>query len=180
MANLFNYQGTGNLWDDVVMPPTAINPIGPDGAMAEDTTDILGSYIAAAAGTPSCVALFQIPHTYAIGTTLHFHVHWVKNDDADNAGAVIWEAKWRISPLNSAMGAYNDYAAGTLTVDPADIRYHHAKTVWEIPATGVSLSTIIAISLRRNGGTSGSVNLIGLDIHIQKAQHGSAIEYSLT
>lgn len=179
MATTYHYNGVNSLWEDVVMPPTAVNPSGPDTAMTVDLADIFGALVASTVGTPTCVALFQIPHAYKPGTALSFHIHWVKNDGSDNAGTVPWLAKWRISPINAVMGAYTEFASGTEVVATGDVRYHHGITSWEIPATSIGISTIIAVMVRRNGGTSGDAAIIGMDIHYRRGQQGSYAETSL-
>jgi len=167
-------------WDDVLMPVTAINPSGPDGTMTVDTTEIFGSLVASVVGTPSCCALFQLNHQYQVGTALSLHVHYVKNDGADNAGTVPFEAKWIVIPIGATVTTtYSNYAAGTIMVDPGDTKLKHGIQSWVIPATGLDISSIIAVVIRRNGGTSGQANLLGADVHYQKGQQGSTNESSL-
>lgn len=167
-------------WDDSLMPVTAINPTGPDGAMTVDITDILGALIAGQSSTPSCFAIFQLPHTYKVGTAVVLHIHWLKNDATDNTGTVVWEAKWRTSPIGAvADAAYTAYAAGTESVATGDVKLKHGITSWTIPATGLNISSIIPVVVRRNGGTSGDAEIIGIDVHYQKGQQGSTNETSL-
>lgn len=167
-------------WDDTLMPVTAINPAGPDGSMTVDTTDILGALIATPVGNPSCFAIFQLPHMYKVGTDIVLHIHWVKNDGSDNSGTVPWQAKWRKSPINAVMdAAYTSYTAGADVISTGDVRYHHGITSWTIPSTGLNISSIIAVVVRRNGGTSGDAEIVGIDIHYQKGQQGSTSQTSL-
>jgi hypothetical protein len=173
------FDGIEGLWDDCIMPVTAINPTGPDGSMTVDTTTFIGSLVASATGTPSCFAIFQLPHRYKPGTDLSLHIHWIKNDATDNAGTVPWEAKWALSPIGVAIGSYAGYAAGTHLVDPGDVRYVHGITDWDISGATLGISSIICVVVRRNGGTSGVAQILGMDIHYQQGQHGSYNEASL-
>lgn len=182
LSNLMHSR-MGGLWDDVVLPPTGINPQGPEGSMTVDDSDIYGALVAVATGTPSCMALFQLPHMYMVGTEVRLHIHYVKDDGSDNAGTVVWEAKWRISPISAVMGSYTSYVEATILVDPGDTRKKHGIASWTIPYDNGSLqlgiSTVIPVVIRRNGGTSGVAKIIGMDLHVLRDQLGSIAEASL-
>ena len=175
-----SHAGAAQVWDDTLMPATAINPVGPDGSMTIDTTSILGALVAGPSSTPSCFAIFQLPHSYAVGTAVSLHVHYLKTDATDNAGTVVLEAKWITSPIGLVCTpTYSSYVAGTIAVDTGDTKLKHGIKTWTIPATDLGISSIIPVVIRRNGGTSGDITIIGIDIHFRRGQAGSSQETSI-
>lgn len=174
---------TDSLWDDLtVIPPSAINPNGPDGSMSviTDAADYLGCLQADAVGE-SCVVVFQLPHTYQIGTDVKPHIHVVRNDGSDNIGNVEFEAKFRVIPLRGTAFAWTAYSDGDTGVQPDDgagksgiIRWTLANSTYNF---GISDQIIMVV--KRKALTTGSVAITSADVHGQKGQYGSTSEASL-
>jgi hypothetical protein len=183
-VTLAGHLETAGAWDDLVIPAVSVNPVGLPSPMTQitDPTGWLGCLLAAAAGTPTCVFQFQLSHSTQLGQDLSAHIHWVKDDALDVAGTVVWEADFRHLPLNGAASAWSGYSAGTLVLDPGDVRNKAAVTSWTLSnATyNFGISDILVMVLRRNGGTSGDAVVISGDVHYKKVRLGSLHETSLT
>lgn len=168
------------LWDDgCVIPPSAINPVGPDAAMTviSDTGGYFGSLQADAIGE-SCVVNFQIPHSYALGTDVKPHIHVVRNDGSDNTGNVEFEGKFRVIPLHGTAFAWTAYSDGSTTVQPADGADKSGLISWTLANSTYSfgVSDIIICAFRRKALTTGSIAIISADLHIQKGPFGTVAE----
>lgn len=167
-------------WDDLcVIPPTAINPNGPDSAMTiiTDAAGYIGFLQADAIGE-SATCSFQIPHRYLEGTNIHPHIHVVRNDATDNTGDVQFEAKFRVLPPKGTATSWTSYVAGSTTLQPDDGADKTGIISWVLSdATyNFGISDIIHMQIRRFGLTTGSVAISSADIHGQIGQGGSRYE----
>jgi hypothetical protein len=173
------------VWDDVVLPAVAVNPVGIASPMTVITdtsvTGWLGSLLAINTGTPTVVFSFQLPHTIQTGQDINFHIHWVKDDASDVTGTVVWEAKFRHLPLSGTATIWSNFSGGTLVIDPGDVRNKAGLTSWTLAdsAYNFGISDIIQVTLQRNGGTSGDAVLLSGDLHVKKARLGSTTETSI-
>ena len=168
------------LWDDLcVVPPSAIDPVGPDGSMTviTDANGYLGCLQADAVGE-SCVVNFQLPHSYARGTDVKPHIHVVRNDGSDNTGNVEFEGKFRVVPLRGEAFAWTAYAAGDTTVQPADGANQSGIISWTLANSTYSfgVSDQIICVFKRSGTTTGSVALTSADVHGRKGPFGTVSE----
>jgi hypothetical protein len=174
-------------WDDLVVPGVSVNPTGIASAMTLITNvdGWLGCWLAVNTGTPTIVFAFQLSHMTDLTKDVRPHVHWVKCDSSDNAGTVVWRARFRHLPLNGVATAWSAYGNGSLSLDPGDAADKGALTTWTLDAAtyasgGVwGISDIILMTLQRNGGTSGDAAVVSADLHYQKARFGSVNEASL-
>ena len=168
------------LWDDgCVVPPSAIDPVGPDAPMTVITApaDYLGCLQADAIGE-SCIVNFQVPHSYARGTDIKPHIHVVRNDNSDNTGNVEFEAKFRVIPLQGTAFAWTAHSDGSTAVQPADGADKSGLISWTLSNSTYSfgVSDIIICAFRRKALATGSVAVTSADLHIQKGPYGTVAE----
>ena len=172
------------VWDDLcVIPPYAINPVGPDGSMTVITsgTGYLGC-IQADAINESCVVNFQIPHGYQRGTDVKPHLHVVRNDGADNTGNVEFEARFLVCPVIGAAGSWSAYSNGNTSQQPADGAGQAGIIQWTLANStyAFNISNVIICHIRRSGTTTGSVAITSADLHGKRVRFGSTFESELS
>lgn len=86
----FNYvQYNPTQWTDLRAPATAINP--PGRVSDPDFDNINGGYIFANGRINSLIIIFQMDHSWAIGTDINFHIHW----EQANAGDPLWQLEYK-------------------------------------------------------------------------------------
>lgn len=173
------------VWEDgCVIPPSAINPTGPTGAMTviTSTAGYTGCLQADAVGE-SCVVNFQIPHSFMTNSCeIHPHVHVVRNDGSDNVGKVEFTARFRHCPLHGTAGAWTaDVAGSTDGAHPADGADQTGLVQWSLNTTDYNfgISDVLVCIIARSGLETGSVAITSADLHVQKAQYGSITEAAL-
>lgn len=173
------------VWEDgCVIPPSAINPIGPSGSMSiiTSTAGYTGCLQADAVGE-SCVVNFQIPHSFMTNSCeIHPHIHLVRNDGADNIGKVEFTARFRHCPLVGTAGAWTaDVPGSTGDAHPADGVDKTGLVSWSLNTTDYSfgISDVLVCIIERSGLETGSVAITSADLHVQKAQYGSILEAAL-
>lgn len=171
------------LWDDLnVVPPAAINPIGPAGSMTviTDAAGYLGC-LQADAVDEGLVVNFQVPHRYLLGTDLHPHIHVARNDGADNTGNIEFDAVFRVIPLQGTAFDWTVAANGDTTEQPADGAGKSGVISWSLANStyNFNISDIIVCYIRRSGLTTGSVAITSADLHGQVGQIGSRTEDTL-
>ena len=172
-----------DLWDDLsVIPPSGLNPSGPDGSMTiiTDAAGYLGCLLSDATGESASV-VFQLPHTYQIGTDIRPHIHIVRCDGADNTGDCEFEANMRHVPLQGTAAAWTGNVAGTKTLQPADGADKSGIIYWTLADATYhfGISDQILMVIRRSGTTTGGIALTSADVHGKKGQFGSRNESSL-
>lgn len=171
------------LWDDLcVISPQGVNPTGPDAAATVILVEA-GYYgcLQFDAIGESAAVVFQLPHSYKIGTDVHPHIHITRNDATDNVGNVEFEAKFRVVPLRGDAFAWTAYSDGVTTLQPADGADKSGIITWALANStyNFGISDQIIMIIRRKGLTTGSVALTSADVHGQKGQLGSRLEGSL-
>jgi hypothetical protein len=173
-------------WDDLcVVPANAINPSGPDGAMtlitATGDTDWPGCLLADAIGESCTVTGLQTNHRMLIGSDIHPHIHIVRHDVSDNAGACEFEARLRHLPLRGAASAWTAWIAGDTSAQPADGFGQTGLVTWTMADATYhfGISDRIHIQIRRSGLATGALVVESVDIHGQVGQLGSRREGSL-
>lgn len=169
----------GGMWDDLVAPAGALNPIGADGQMTviTDPADYIGCLQADAVGE-TAVVQFQLPHKLIEEPDdIRPHVHFVRNDAVDNTGTVLFEAKFRKCDLSTrTCGAWSVFAAGSDIVDSGDGANKTGIVGWQL-TSGVwgtwDISDVLLMQVKRSGGTSGSVAVCSADTHFRSGPFGS-------
>ena len=169
-------------WDDLVIPAASVNPTGIAGAMTmvTDTTGYLGALTAVNTGTPTCVFIWQLPHSLKLGTDIKPHVHYVQ--DA-STGEISFQASFKHVPLSGTATAWTTMALGTKDLTPS-AAHQGGLTSWTLDddTYHFGISDIVMMTLQRTtaGNTStGSAYVLSGDIHCQRVRLGSISEASL-
>lgn len=168
------------LWDDIsLVPATGVNPNGPDApaTVIIDPAGYFGALQFDAIGESAAV-IFQLPHTYQLGTDIRPHIHIVRNDAADNTGDCEFTANFRVVPLIGTAFAWTGMVAGDVTLQPADGANNSGIIEWTLlDATySFNISYLVLMTIRRSGLATKSLAMLSCDIHGRKAQFGSTTE----
>lgn len=175
-------QAERKYWDDLRFPASLANPAGSASPPGYDTTN--GGLLFAAAGTELVFFQAQLPHFWAIGTTLFPHCHWQKTTSA--AGNVYWQLEYKWCPIGEVMDAtFTTLASSTVvggTPDDDTANQHLITALGEINGSGKTISDMLLLKFSRIGGnaadTYGSdARLLEFDIHIQNDGRGSLLEF---
>lgn len=125
----------------------------------------------------------QLPHSWAEGTPLLPHVHWMKSTSA--AGVVKWQLDYRWLKLGSTLpGAWTTLTSETPAVSDANTQYHHALTSFgEITIDGTEhISDMLICKLSRVAPTgtdyAPAAVLLEFDIHYEVDAFGSEQLYN--
>ena len=165
-------------WDDLRVPVTAINPPGLESDPDIDTT--YGFALFSGSGTEVLFTAIQLPHSWAEGTVLRPHFHWMKTTSA--SGTVLWQLDYRWAGIGDIMdGDWTTLSSSTPTVSDDNTAYKHALTaLGDLDATGQTLSAMLICKLSRIGGSdtyAADAALLEFDIHYQVDSPGSQTEY---
>ena len=187
------FNGTAKVWDDLRGPVNAVR-VGPAGApdFSQFKDDGGGSTGVFAfwfdSGTEQQVYFSaQLPHTYAEGTNIEPHVHWVSADTAGGSGTdVCWGLEYTWANINGTFGntaiIYADEQSNgsgeTITVDK-----HYYTDFAAISGTGKTISSMLVCRLFRDAtGTGGTddydddAGLLEFDFHFEIDTVGSRAE----
>ena len=176
---------TGEHWDDLKFPATAINP--PGQVSDPDVEATSGLLLFAAAGTELIYALAQMPHAWKEGSTISPHVHWTKTANADQTGDVAWQLRYKHYPIGEVGDA--DWSTADLVSDPVegtpdnDTENEHLITGFtDIDMTGYTLSHCILFEISRIGDDASDTygadaRLLEFDVHYQVDGFGSEQEF---
>ena len=187
--------GTSTMWDDLRVPMTAlfVGSSAPGFAQAFDDSGgtSAGVYVQWFSPTSEEQLFFtaQLPHTYAEGTDIEVHVHWISADTAAGAGTdVSWGLEYTWANINGDFGdtviIYGDEqtngASETLTVGK-----HYITEIATIDGTGKTMSSMIVGRVFRDAtGTGGTddydddAGLLEIDFHYEINSFGSMEEYT--
>lgn len=161
------------VWDDLRSPAVSISPVpgfaadrDDDGSLLFDTTIV-----------EQAATLKQMLHSWKLESYVIPHVHWGKTTDA--AGDVEWEYRYRIINEGQIPPAWSSWigATGRSQTIGAD-QTHIVDTFPELDMTGVELSAMISVQLRRNvdhedDNYGADARLWEFDIHYQRDGLGS-------
>ena len=177
-----------DVWTDLRVPASSINPAGQTGAAAIDTgeTDFPGSILFVHTGKTMIAGVVQLDHDTKVGAgcVLKPHIHWAKTTSA--AGEVVWEFLYRlIGNVGDVAGDWSTADNGTLAISHADTADSHAITAFSsIDLTNARASSMYAFRLYRAPAETGdnydaTVRLYELDFHYQRAasRRGTLLEY---
>ena len=172
---------TASVWDDLVAPAGAINPLGADGQMTviSDAAGYLGCLQADATGE-TAVIQWQLPHSIKDASNIHPHIHYFKNDASDNTGAVTFQGKFRHCPVTGTCGDWSAFADGSTEVAPGDVAGASGVADWELADStyNFNISSILLMQVKRTTGTTGSVAVCSADLHFERDSLGSLSEWS--
>ena len=95
----------GGVWDDLVAPAGAINPLGADGqaSVVTDATTYIGCLEFNATGE-TAVVQWQLSHGTLDNSDLKPHLHWLASG-ADVTGSATFQAKFRHCPQRAPMSS---------------------------------------------------------------------------
>lgn len=121
----------------------------------------------------------QIPHDWAVGTTLHPHLHWYPK--STNTGDVVWELDHVAAaigdsfPASATTSEKTQAASGTLN-------NHQIIEFDLIDGKDLNISSMIHFRLTRLGGDAadtftGDAIAGEFDVHYQRDSNGSYHEY---
>lgn len=165
-------------WDDLRFPAAGLKPPGniSDPSLDADS----GLLVFAGNSTNMMAGLAQMPHSWAEGTHIEPHVHWVQPGPGD----VVWQLDYRLMP---AIGAAFPPEWTTVTSTDARSTYPGSGDWVQITAfpdidmTGYEISAMVLFRLSRLGGdaadTLGDIRLLEFDIHYMRDLPGSLERY---
>ena len=127
----------------------------------------------------------QFPHSRAVGTNAHFHLHYVLDTSGAGTGAenVKWIFTHSWANIGSAFPTETTVNTGT-TKDVQDVTadVHTLQEIAEIDGTGKDISSMMLCSLERDttvaDNYTGHIYLLEVDFHVQFDSLGSIIEYN--
>jgi hypothetical protein len=163
-------------WDDLRFPTNALST----GGTAPTVSTVTGLYEFTVGD--SVFAHAQLPHSWAEGSVLKPHVHWMKTTSA--VGNVNWQLDYRWARIGEVVEVSNTTIANeTPAVSDADTTNMHAIT--ELgdmqPANSEQVSDMLIMKLTRVAavGTEYGARaaLLEYDIHYQIDAHGSEQEF---
>jgi hypothetical protein len=170
----------GPVWDDLVVPATSINPLGPLAPMTSitDPADYMGC-LQADGADETAVLQFQLSHGQQPDSDVHPHVHWIVSG-VDVTGSAVYSAQFRHCPLSGTCGAWSGFAVGTTTIEPADSEGATGKTEWELSdATyDFNISSILLMQVKIDSLTVTRTIVCSADLHYQRSSGGTRLETS--
>lgn len=161
-------------WDDLKFPAQGINP---PGLVSDPDVATDGTLLFDAASTELIAGVAQMPHTWAEGTGVRPHVHWVPTDA--NSGNILWRFEYELL-------AIGDVPTGTYTtmdlLSTADAGKYDIDGFGEIDMTGYEASALVLWKVSRIGGDvtdtyASDVKFYEFDIHYRKDSLGSEREF---
>ncbi len=161
------------VWTDLRFPATAINPPGQISDPDWDAANI--GWLFDPNGTELLFIIAQMPHTWAVGTDILPHVHWIQ----EQSGVVLWRLEYKWMNVNALE------PASFIVVDAATTFYSYGSgnlsqvNLFEaIDGADKLLSSILLMRLSRIGGDaldtySIDARMLEFDIHYQINSMGS-------
>lgn len=167
-------------WDDIRTPATAIKL---SGANPPTETAYRGSSVLAfpTNANKTIYFIFQMPHSWKIGSEVRFHIHWTI--PVSGAGAGAENVKWNFTySWASIGGTFPAETPETVTHDVQDtlLNTHIITPVVNIPGAGHGLSSMLLCSLTRDVSVANdygsSAYITEVDLHYQMDTFGSTNE----
>lgn len=162
-------------FEDLVIPATLVNPLGPPAAATYDPD---WANIVFPDGSTSVIDVsYQIPHSAILGTSAILHMHWQPSNTNTGAASFTIQYQWRNNNAAAVGVAVASWAATTGTLTPggvANVLQSGDLCTLTFP-TGM-MSSCLQVRISRTGGTdafTGDVRLISIDAHIQLDSLGS-------
>lgn len=134
----------------------------------------------------------QMPHSWAYGTEVRPHVHWMHADSTPSGSNVRWglEYVWAnavnapgntFGPTTSTVYADDPTIAPTLGYAPGTAHVHQIAQFTAIAGTNMRRSSVMLCRLFRDTGNDDFADLafaLSFDLHYQVATTGSSTEYA--
>jgi hypothetical protein len=167
-------------WDDLVTPATAVNPPGGVAAAVQNITELTLDFDAAA--DRRIDVEYQMPHRWAAGTEVRFHLHTMRSVAPGAGEAARWSVRWRTL---SEGGVVSAWATDFVTTPIPPGTGPRVIGIKAFAMAGLTISDCLQIQLTRTATHvddtyGGTLMVYNLDLHYQTARAmGSANEYSL-
>ena len=142
--------GNSTVWDDLRIVPGAFD-------FAGNNDPTLSDWQPGGAGTTFKVYKFakndevfascQMPHSYKVGTDLHFHIHWSPGDrgNEENGNFVGWKVDYSIASINGTF-----QASGTVDLsDACDGTDDKHQMTPDVEVDGSGITTVSAMIMLR-------------------------------
>lgn len=168
------------VWDDLRFPAQGINPAGSSAPPSVDTATFPGTLLFSSTQDNLVAGVAQMPHEWAIGDSIHPHVHWAKTTSA--AGGVVWEFRYVIANIGETFGAYSAWEPCAYQVPDSDLANKQALATFSfLDMTGFKESAMVLWQIRRNTAAAadtyaGPARLLEFDIHYRKSRLGTVQE----
>lgn len=163
------------VWKDLLVP--LVPPAA--GLTIPVVTQIASSAISAPlwALNDQMWVFWHIQHDYALGTDIHFHVHWLA--DGTNVNTVKWQFTY-YHAKGHGQAAFALGGGGTVvsaTQASAGQYYHMIAETAGVSIAGLEPDSVIACEIKRvtNGGTDNTDNIFGFqaDLHYLASEIGT-------
>jgi hypothetical protein len=120
----------------------------------------------------------QLPHGWAVGTSIYPHIHW-SNGASTSGGVTRWALEYAWANMTAAFGA-----STTLTVDattPTTAYTHTLTSFGAITGTGKTDSSVLICRIARLGSHGNDTNTavafgLSVDFHIQLDSMGDVTQ----
>jgi len=172
--------GDAICWDDMRVP---INAVKLAGVNDPTWTAYSAGYLLAFA--PQAVEgneeriffIAQLPHSYAEGEDIEFHVHWVP--ETDDSAAVVWKLTYEWVGISGSFSSTSLIEATQIIDTEAD--KHFYTDLGTITGTGMGISSCLVCELRRHSSDGSdtfddNAYLITCDFHFPVNTFGSRTE----
>lgn len=121
----------------------------------------------------------QLPHSWAIGTIIKPHVHWLPTTDVTDTQTVVFDFEYAwinigdVLPASTTHPAVTTYTSSGTTAAGT----HVMTTLADISGTGKRASSIIICRIGRTAASTygDSISWIGFDFHIQTDNPGGSL-----
>lgn len=167
-----------DIWDDLVVPATLVNPVGLVGAPSYNDTTRTVDFSASADNRIDLV--FQLPHGCVCGVAgavgrLHFHVVHA----TAHAGNSRWQLSWEVANDNAAAPGFTTDAAFTLAA-PGNSNLVRLQ-MKDMDLSGAGISSIVTVTAVRTASHGDDdynqiIRLKSADMHIRRQRAGSRQE----
>ena len=166
----------GLLWTDAVGPGTSARVGGTAPAFAAFQGGVYANRMDKGSEIHFSV---QVPHSFAPGSELHFHVHWCVLSGSVASETIVWGLEWYHSGIGSTF--VQGASADEISVPLAGASDHGKHQLTEFTAVNPANFGISGIAVcrlyRKNAGTSAANPFyIGCDAHYQLGNFGTVSE----
>jgi len=168
-------------WDDMRI---GSHSIVLNGANVPTPTVYKGGYVLAFSTAPPNESIYfniQLPHTYAEGTDIEPHLHWVIPTAGVGGGAenVKWTATFSWANIRQAFPTQETISV-TMDVQNSPADTHFYQDIGWLKGKGKGISSMIVCSLTRDVSVASdythSIYLLEFDFHFQKGMMGTMFE----
>lgn len=154
-------------WEDIT------GTIETKGGGTDPTWSIIGAgpfYAYKFAVNDECWMVYHVPHNYAPGTDIYFHVHWMP--DGTDANSVKWQYTYSIAKGHQQSQFSVTGTTITSEQSPVGTAYtHQISETAAVSSTELEVDALIRVNIKRitNGGTDNGNGIFvdTADVHYQ-------------